>query len=567
MCKHPTFIAGFDEMSLGGLPSQRLSLIVGGPGAGKTVFAMHCLVHRLSALGEPGIFVCFEETIPRLRSNLASFDWNIGAIGDDGIAFVDARIGADTLRGGAFDLSGLLAGLGALRADIGARTIVFDGIDMLLGHLDDGRLEQQEMARLDEWAVAQDVSVLLTAKAFGQSERDQRWSARLQYMTDCVVMLEMAATETTSSRAVRIAKYRGSDFAANPAPAVISGAGFEIVWLRSDRLDYPTFSDRVSSGIDRLDASLGGGYIKGSSVLISGAPGTSKTSLCAAFAAAACARGGKVLFISFDESGAQIIGNMRSIGLDLAPFVQQGLLVMASQFSCGRSPEEHFLAIRDLIRTHAPACLVIDPMSALLKGEYHFATMVCESVLDQAKSRGITALCTSLLEHVDGELELSASHVSTIADTWIHVSYVAREGERNRAITIVKSRGTSHSRQVRELLLSSTGIDLCDVYAAEGEVLMGSARQQKEAELRRRQMELDVSHRRFGLQAEREIVELQARVEAAKRELDWKQREADLVATLEAERQDREREAHRFRVDMRLPPAERGSHLREHGPA
>lgn len=269
------------------------------------------------------------------------------------------------------------------------------------------------------------------------------------------------------------------------------------------------------------------------------------------FAAAACARGERALLVSFDESAAQIVANMNSIGIDLAPAVEAGLLTISSLLSGGRSPEEHFAEIRNRLKADRPDCLIIDPISALLRADYPFSAMICENLLDAAKSKGTTVLCTSLLDQVSGSTELSASQVSTIADTWLHVSYVAREGERNRALTIVKSRGTGHSNQVRQLVLGSAGIDLVDVYVAEGEVLMGSARAQKEAEAERLHVVEEIAAERQRLALERQLSEARAHVQAANLELGWKQREADLVRLADQSRREVDRASAIERLDLR----------------
>jgi circadian clock protein KaiC len=308
----------------------------------------------------------------------------------------------------------------------------------------------------------------------------------------------------------------------------------------------------VSSGVRRLDELMNGGYVRGSSVLVSGSPGTSKTSLAASFVAAACTRGEKALFVSFDESGAQVVANMRSIGLGLQSFVDSGLLRFASLLSAARSPEDHFLTISKLMDDLWPACMVIDPFSALLKSHFPFAQQICVNLMDYAKSRGITILITSLLDHTDGTAEASASQVSTIADTWIHVSNVVRGGERNRALTIIKSRGTAHSNQVRELVLSANGVDLVDAYVAEGEVLMGSARAQKEAETaerdRRRQFEMQASQRLL----EQEIRELADKAKGVTAAMEAKQRDLQFLTIAEQERTAAQIAAARHRVEMRL---------------
>jgi circadian clock protein KaiC len=531
-----TGIEGFDEISGGGLPRGRLTAIIGAAGAGKTVFALQTLVNRVTDLGEPCVFVTFEEAIGRIRSNVASFDWRADALDESRFRFVDARIPDEAVVTGAFDLGGLLAGLSALVEEIGARNIVFDGIDMLLSSLKDERLERQELLRLDSWIRKSEISAIVTVKIFGAGDRDQIRADFLQYMTDCLIILREIVTATGSSRTIRIAKYRGSGFAANPVPLVIGSSGIDVIAFKGARIGYPAFADRVSSGVKRLDSLLNGGYLRGGSILISGSPGTSKTSLGVSFAAAACARGDRALLISFDESAAQIVANMISIGIDLAPHMDTGLLTIASFLSAGRSPEEHFIEIRNLLKAGRPDCLVIDPISALLRADYPFSAMICENLLDTAKSQGITVLCISLLDKVTGSVELSASQVSTIADTWLHVSYMARDGERNRALTIIKSRGTGHSNQVRELVLGASGIDLVDVYVAEGEVLMGSARAQKEGESERLHVLEKIAAERQRLNLERQLSEARAQVQAATLELGWKQQEADLLIVAEQSR-------------------------------
>ncbi len=534
--KVATGIAGFDEISGGGLPKNRLTAVVGSAGAGKTVFALQTLKNRLADRGEPCIFVTFEEPIDRIRSNVASFDWDVDTLESDQFHFIDARIPDDAVVTGAFDLAGLLAGLSALILETGARDVVFDGIDMLLSSLKDERLERQELLRLDSWIKRSEISAIVTVKIFGAGDRDQIRADFLQYMTDCLVIMAEIVTETGSSRTIRIAKFRGSGFSGNPVPVVIGASGIDVIAFKGIRVGYPTYTGRVSSGVPRLDALLNGGYLRGSSTLISGSPGTSKTSLGVTFAFAACERGEHAVVISFDESGAQIVANMLSIGMNLTPHIEAGLLTIVSFLSSGRSPEEHFVAIRNVLATRHPKCLVIDPISALMKADYPFSAMICESLLDLAKSQEISVVCISLLDQVSGTTELSASQISTIADTWLHVSYVARDGERNRALTIVKSRGTGHSNQVRELVLDASGIDLVDVYVAEGEVLMGSARAQKEVAVKRLHVLEQIAAERARLSLDRQISEARAHVEAANLELGWKQKEVDLLIASEQSR-------------------------------
>ena len=563
--KSPTGITGFDEITGGGLPIGRLTVIIGGPGAGKTLFALQTVMSRLNARNEPAIFVTFEEPPSQIKRNISAFDWPAGNFSKTGLNIINARIPVDAILAGSFDLMGLLAGLDQLKIETGAKTIVFDGIDVLLSSLPDEHLERRELGRLDEWVQSAAISALVTVKSFGLGERDQRRSDMMQYITDCVIVLECTLTQTTSSRYLRVVKYRGSGYVSNPVPMVIGPSGLDVIAFKGARLNYPTFTDRVSSGVARLDDLVSGGYLRGSSILISGSPGTSKTSLSANFAAAACRRGEKALFISFDESAAQVVSNMRSIGLDLAPHLASGRLTMESLLSSARSPEEHFVAICKLIDAHAPDCLVIDPLSSLLRADYPFTQLICESLLDSAKARGITVLCTSLLNDTSGAEELSASNVSAIADTWLQVSYIANQGERNRALTIIKSRGTSHSSQVRELVLDKNGVNLVDVYLAEGRVLMGSARLQKEAEDQRQQAHGRQTYQTLHRQMGRDIAELTSQLHATTQELDWKKQEAEILAASEGERAFNERSAADSRLQFRAGPGHAPPAARPHG--
>jgi circadian clock protein KaiC len=532
--KKSSGIPGFDEITNGGLPEGRLAAILGGPGTGKSLFALQTLLHRASAADEPGLFVTFEESTDRVRTNIAGLDWELAPLAQNKLVLIDARIPPDAVQAGTFDFSGLLAVLAARKAEIGAVNVVFDGIDLLMSFLNDEFLERQELVRLDEWIRAEGVSGLITVKSFGASERDQRRVDLIQYITDSVILLESNLYDSALARTLRVVKYRGSGFIANAVPMVIGPSGLAAVPSRLSRESYPTFSERLSSGIPRLDAILDGGYIKGSSILVTGAPGTAKTSLAGCLTASACGVGHKTLFVSFDESDAQIVANMKSIGIDLERHVVSNRLVMTSLRSKGHSPEDFFIKLWDLISLNTPEVLIVDPMSAFVGTPYPFAIAIGEALIELAKSRGITFMSTSLLGGVGGETETSVSHVSTIADTWIHVSYVVQKGERNRSLTIIKSRGTGHSNQVRELLLSSRGLDLADVYSGEGGILLGSARAEKLEEEARDERLLEFDHRKRQFELEKNIAALKAQLQTVNQELEAKLREAELDDAAEA---------------------------------
>lgn len=549
--KKATGIVGFDRITGGGLPDGRCTAIIGGAGTGKSLFAMQNLLNRFRSDGEAGLFVTFEEPIDRVRSNLAALDWAFDTVPPGKLVLLDARLPVDTMQAGAFDLIGLLAGLSALRAETGARNVVFDGVDLLIGPLNDEHLERREIARIDEWIHAEGMSAVMTVKRYGASDRDQRRSDLIQYVSDCVVLVEAELFGSTLSRTLRVVKYRGSGFASNAVPMVIGPNGVEVIASEGTTVLDMAAAGRASTGILRLDGILDGGFVRGSSILVSGAPGTAKTSLASSLVAAACAAGERALLVSFDESDAQIVSNMRSIGLDLAQHVASGRLVMGSLRSSGYSPEECYLRIVDLVRRHRPDVLVVDPLSAFSGTDYPFANAISENLIDLAKSRGITFLGTSLLDQPDGEIETSASHVSTIADTWIHLSYVVQNGERNRALTIIKSRGTGHSNQVRELSLGAGGLDLVEVYAAEGKVLLGSARIAKVAAEKRQEEidELDALRRQHDI--DRQIGELAGRAVAAAAALDAKRKEAAFDEAAEAMRIDARQATLEQRLEMR----------------
>jgi len=334
---------------------------------------------------------------------------------------------------------------------------VFDGFDVLLADLEGEQSERQEIARLCNWIKTHGLLGIITVKAATVGPRDLRRIDLVHYFTDCVIQLESGLHGTAFARALRILKYRGSGYASNLFPTVITRAGMEIVTGQDAHLHTAISSERVSSGIQRLDTLLGGGYKRGASILVSGAPGTAKSSLAACFVNAACSRGERAVMLTFDESAKQITLNMRSVGLDLESHEKTKLLLLTSFHSALRSPEDHYLAVRDCLETHAPTSLVIDPIYALMRRDYLFAVMITEGLVDYTKSRGITFLLTSRLEQ---EEDSTVSYLSMIADTWLQLSYVAQAGARNRALSIVKSRATAHSNEVHELRLSPAGLDL-----------------------------------------------------------------------------------------------------------
>lgn len=528
LTKVPTGIQGFDEISSGGLPRGRTTLVMGGPGCGKTVFALQTLVNGARDAGEAGLFVAFEEHTRQLIANAATFGWDLPALQKKKkLFFLDAQLSPDVVTAGDFDLEGMLSLLEVKAKELGATRVVFDGIDVLLALLDNPALERREIYRIRDWLQRTRLTGIITQKM--SAEGDHRYGF-LQFMVDCVVALRHRVVDGSAFRNLRIVKYRGSGFAGDEFPIALSTEGLQLTNRGPTELRYDVSNERVSSGLPRLDAMLRGGYHRGSNVLISGAPGTAKSTLSGLFAAAACKRGDRTLYVSFDEGASQIVRNLRSVGIHLAPYVTSGMLSMYSTRTRGPNIEDQFADLRARVRLHKPKCMVIDPLSALSSKLSHLASAdAAQQFLDFLKTQSITVVNTSLMEGIKTD-EATATGISTIADTWIHLSYVVQDGERNRALTIVKSRGTGHSNQVRELTLSDTGVTLTDVFMAQGKVLMGVARWEWEQDEKLAQENATVATELKRLQLQVAQAEAEARLQVIQTEISTRAAEMKVLS-------------------------------------
>jgi len=532
--KAPTGITGFDEITGGGLPRGRTTLAIGGPGSGKTILALQFLVNGAQQFGEAGIFVAFEETSSRIVANAESFEWGLDALRRKKLFFLDAQPKPGVVQSGNFDISGMLAVLEAKARAIGARRIVFDALDIVLALLPDATAKRREIYRLHEWLLARGLTGLITSKAGGDeasAHSDQPFGV-MQFMVDCVVILTHGVVLGVSQRNLRVQKYRGSRFDENESPFVIGTHGLEVAVARTlGSATAAVSNERVSSGVARLDTMLGGGYYRGASVLITGFPGTAKTTLSGAFAEAACRRGERTMFVSFDSDGSEVMRNLASVGIRLERHVRNGRLRIVSARTITGSAETYLMHIKSLASEHRAQCLVIDPVSTLSKsGNEQTAHSVAERLIDWSKSQGITLVCTSLLDEMANQGEASSPlQISTLADTWIHLNYLVQAGERNRGMSIVKSRGTAHSNQVRELILSDAGVTLTDAYTAGGEVLMGTLRWQKESAERLARDVADVAAKLKRLRLDAEEAELRVRLKSLSMELEAKLGEKELL--------------------------------------
>ena len=540
--KAPTGIDGFDEITGGGLPRGRTTLLVGGPGSGKTILALQFLVHGARECKEPGVFVAFEETSKRIVANAESFGWKLAELLRKKLFFMDAQPLPDLFQSGDFDLNGMLAALEAKINEMGARRIVFDALDVILALLPEPAAKRREIYRLHAWLLAHELTGVITLKAGADetSAVSQQPFGFMQFMVDCAVILNHGVVQGVSQRSLRVQKYRGSSFDENESPFLIGTGGFEVAVARApDRADAKVTSERVSSGVERLDTMLGGGYYRGASVLITGFSGTAKTTLSGAFAEAACRRGERTMFVCFDTNSTEVIRNLLSVGIQLDRYVKNGCLRMISARAISGSAETYLVRIKASAQEHRARCVVIDPVSAWSKSGNDLSTQsVADRLIDWSKGEGTTLVCTSLLDEMSGQVEGGSQlQISALVDTWIHLNYLMQAGERNRGLSIVKSRGTTHSNQVRELILSDAGVTLADTYTAGGEVLMGTLRWEKERAERVVHEAAEVAAKLKSVKLDAEEAELEVRLKSLQTELVAKQVEkALLVRTTQSDK-------------------------------
>lgn len=520
--KRATGIAGLDHATYGGLPKGQATLVLGQAAAGKTVLSLQVLAHAI-AHGEGGVFVTFEESPAQIERDAYSFKWGSQLLESQRWQLIDARPRMDAVAAGEFDIEGLLSIVAAAIEQTQATWVVFDGIDQLLQHQPDPRLAIEQVRRIDEHCEQFGWTLLLTGKTTEQSMAPAHLEGS-EFQLSATIVLSAQMMQQQLNRSLRIAKYRGSGHIADQLPMVMDDYGIQLPYHEPPNTSaIEASNERLTTGIKRLDNLLGGGIYRGSSLLISGRPGTAKSTLAGSFAKAAAKRGERTLYVSFDEIAAPYVRNLASVGIDLRGPIEEGLIIFQDQSAYNLRITEHYLALRRLLDAHQPDCLIIDPVSALLKAKGNEgANMATEHLIDLVRRRGITTVLTSLSGVGDPEGEATIGQVSTLADSWIVLDYNVRSGERNRSLSIVKSRGSAHSNQQRELVLSNDGLDLADIYELGSEVLMGTARINKERE----DMELQ---RRRKLKQKQRRLELERRIDESERE------QRRLVAELELE--------------------------------
>jgi circadian clock protein KaiC len=510
LAKARTGIVGLDEVTGGGLPRGRPTLVCGPAGCGKTLLAMEFLVRGITQFDEPGVFVAFEESAEDVAANVASLGFDLPKLEADGQLVVDHInvVGSELEETGDWDLDGLFLRLGSSIDAVGAKRVVIDTIETLFGAFSNTAILRGELRRLFEWLKERGVTAVITGE---RGDGTLTRHGMEEYVSDCVIVLDHRVTEQTSIRRLRILKYRGSLHGTNEYPFLIRSTGLSVLPTGSLGLQHRVSAEQLSTGVPRLDAMLGdGGYYKGSTVLVSGSAGTGKSTLAAQFCDATCRRGERAMFFAFEESEAEIVRNMSSVGIDLRQWVDAGLL----QFHCFRPSmlglEAHLFDMQKYVGEFNPAVVVKDPISDLLRiGSGADVSAMLTRQVDYLKSKGVTAVFTSLIS--DADSGHTDQHIASLVDTWLRVESMKGNGELNRVLYVLKSRGMPHSNQIREFLLTSHGIELADVYVGPQGVLTGSARQAQEAQERSEgtARQEDLQQRRAKLATRREAVQAQ----------------------------------------------------------
>ncbi len=479
--KSPTGIKGLDEITGGGLPKGRPTLVCGNAGCGKTLLAMEFLVRGAIEFNEPGVFMAFEETENELTTNVASLGFNLEDLTEKKMILIEhVHIERSEIEeAGEYDLEGLLIRINFAIDSIGAKRVVLDTIESLFGGLPNVLILRAELRRLFRFLKEKGVTVIITGERGDEMLTRQGLE---EYVSDCVIVLDHRVTEQASTRRLRIVKYRGSSHGTNEYPFLIDETGFSVLPITSVGLTHTVSTERISSGIPRLDTMLSGkGYFRGSSILASGTAGTGKSSLAAHLTFAACKRKERVLYFALEESPSQIIRNMRSIGINQEQWVKSGLLRFHSNRPTFIGLESYLTMIHKAILDFKPEVVIVDPISSFIVGANEFeAKSMIMRLVDFLKMNNITGFFTALTG-VGSEMEGLKVNVSSLIDTWLLLRDIEIGGERNRGLYILKSRGMAHSNQIREFILTDHGVELRDVYVGPDGVLTGSARTAKEA--------------------------------------------------------------------------------------
>jgi circadian clock protein KaiC len=530
--KARTGIQGLDELTGGGLPKGRPTLLTGSAGCGKTLLAMEFLVHGAVDFGEPGVFMAFEENTEELATNFASLGYDLKTmVAQKKLALEFVQIERSEIEEtGEYDLEGLFIRLEQAIESIGAKRVALDTVEALFSGFTNTAVLRAELRRLFRWLKEKGVTAVITGE---RGETSLTRYGLEEYVADCVILLDNRVEGQMATRRLRVVKYRGSTHGTNEYPFLIYEGGISILPITSMGLTHEAGTGRVSSGVPRLDVMMGGkGYYRASTVLVSGTAGSGKTSLAAHFAHAAAARGERCLWLAFEESASQIIRNMRSIGTDLEPAVRRGTLRFHAIRPTACGLEMHLATIHKLLNQFKPRVVVVDPISdfATLGSDTEVKAMLTR-LIDSFKMQQITALFTSLAEGGSvietTEVGVSSLGVSSLMDTWLLLRDVENGAERNRILHILKSRGMAHSNQVREFLLTDHGVELREVYVGpSGVLLAGSARDVVEAQEKAQSLMLEEELAGKVRELDRKRQAMEAQIAALRAEFEVRQDES-----------------------------------------
>jgi circadian clock protein KaiC len=556
--KAPTGIRGLDEVTFGGLPRGRATLITGSPGCGKTMLGVEFLVSGALMYSEPGVFVAFEETKDELVANAASLKFDLDKLTREGMLAIDhVHVDPNEIaETGEYDLEGLFIRLKYAIESIGAKRVVLDTIESLFSGFSNTALLRAEIRRLFQFLKSFGVTAIVTGE---RGENSLTRYGLEEYVADCVILLDHRVTDQITTRRLRVVKYRGSSHGTNEYPFIIDQDGFSVLPVTSMALRHKVSSEVISTGVPDLDAMLGaGGYYRGTSVLLSGTAGMGKTSFATALARSVCARGERALLFAFEESAEQIVRNMRSIGIDLRPHLDSGLLRIVAQRPFLYGLEMHLVSMHKEIKQFRPAVVIVDPISNLIAaGNTREVNAMLTLLIDFLKTEGITGFFTVLTEN-SGHLEATEVGISSIIDTWMLVRDIELSGERNRGLYVLKARGMNHSNQIREFILSAEGIKLVEVYLGPSGMLTGSARVALEEHERDASIRLaDESELKLA-QLERKRKAMEAHIAALRAEFEADAAEVEKSVSLDNKREkklidNRSAMANSRRVNGHLP--------------
>jgi len=518
--KTPTGIAGFDEITQGGLPFGRPTLVCGEAGSGKTLFSVEFIVKGITLFNEPGVFVAFEEKARELSMNVASLGFDLKKLMEKNKLRIDhVHIDRSEIsETGEYDLDGLFVRLNHAIESIGAKRVVLDTIENLFLGLNDKGILRAELRRLFQWLKDKQVTAVITGE---KGEQTLTREGLEEYVSDCVILLDNRVANQISTRRLRIVKYRGSNHGTNEYPFLIDEDGISVLPVTSLRLDTKVSSEKISSGIPTLDNMLdGNGFYKGSSILISGTSGTGKTSIAGSFAYESCKRGERCIYFAFEESPEQIIRNMGSIGMDMKPWIKKGLLKFQSSRPTMYGLEMHLVVMYKLVKEFKPDTVVIDPITNLITvGSASEISSILTRLIDFLQTQQITVIFTALTFNTLIKEQTDES-ISSLMDAWLQLRDIELNGERNRGLYIMKSRGMKHSNQVREFMITDKGLRLEDVYLSPEGVLTGSAREAHKLQKKTEEILLNHSLVRKNKEIERKAQELQFKIRTLTSEFD-----------------------------------------------